>query len=544
MFAAMDSGRVRLLLTVLLAAAAVAAGLMLYTRSSPAAGAGPSMSLACGLTPADKCDVTAGAKFSIGIEATQPPANGYTTFQAMINYTSNITFQDAPDEAKPDCIAGSETHTPPGAGPTGSYRIDCKVGSPPSHFNGIVVNVEFVCPTTPTNATITLEAGTGVGSSRYFNPTDGQQFLKQGDSITINCVSPTPTPTVTSTFTRTPTLTPTRTNTVTLTPTPTVTPTSTPSGKVEMGLKVYADPAKTIQVCNLGDAHRLCFVQAGGTFTVEVVANNPPALGYTAWQAVVQFPSVLTLAQQDGLSENKSPSPGCFPGSETKIPPVGPTLGSYSINCKLGQPPSHYAGPLANVQFTCPANGALAQIDLIGGAGANVSAYINPNIGGSLIFLKSEVKATNNKTIADAVIVICDPDFDKDGCTFIKETGTNPQQGGLRNPKYFWDFYDVWTRPDAANQPNLWVRDKVVTVIGDLLGVASRFGAQRPGAPTKQQALNEALTPPTSATGYHTDFDRGPLIGPNPWNMGPPDGAISVVVDLLGAARQVGHSCL
>jgi hypothetical protein len=501
------------------------------------------MSLACGLTPAEKCDVAAGSKFSIGIEATEPPAGGYTTFQAMINYTSDITFQDALDEAKPDCIAGSETHTPPGGGSTGSYRIDCKVGSPPSHFNGIVVNVEFVCPTTPTTATITLKAGTGTGSSRYFNPTGGQLFLKQGDSITVNCVSLTPTPTVTPTSTSTSTPTPTRTNTVTPTPTDTVTPTSTPSGKVEMGLKVYADPAKTIQVCDLGEVHRLCFVQAGGTFTLEVVANNPPALGYTAWQAVVQYPSVLTLVQQPGRDENKSPSPdGCFLGSETKVPPVGPTLGSYSINCKLGSPPSHYAGPLANVQFTCPANGALAQIDLIGGGGANVSAYVNPSIGGSLIFLKSEPKGTKN--IADAVIVICDQDFDKDGCTYVQETGTNPSLGGQRNPKYFWDFYDVWTRPDAANQPNLWVRDKVVTIVGDILGVATRFGTTRPGAPTKQQALSEALTPPTSPTGYHTDFDRGPLVGPNSWNMGPPDGGIGVTVDLLGVARQFGHSCL
>jgi hypothetical protein len=309
-----------------------------------------------------------------------------------------------------------------------------------------------------------------------------------------------------------------------------------------MGLKVYADPNKTIQVCGLGDPHRICFVQAGGTVTVEVVANNPPSIGYTAWQAVVQYPSVLTLAQQPGLSENKSPSVNCFPGSEAKVPPVGPTLGTYSINCKLGQPPSHYVGPLANVQFTCPPGGALAQIDLIGGTGANVSAYINPAIAGSLIFLKAEPKGSKN--IADAVILVCDPDFDKDGCTYTQETGPNANQGGRRNPKSFWDFYDVWTRPDPVNQPNLWVRDKVVTVTGDIIAVASRFGLTRPGAPSKQQALTEALTPPTSPTGYHTDYDRGPLVGPDPWDMGPPDGVITVVVDILGAARQFGHSCL
>jgi len=543
MFAAMNSGRVRLLLTGLMAVAAVAVGIVLYTRSSPAAGGGPSMSLACGQTPATKCDAAVGSKISIGVEATTPPTNGYTTFQVLLNYSSNLTFQDTPGlgEAKPNCIAGSETHTPPDGNPNGSYRIDCKVGSPPSQFNGIVLNVQFVCPDEPATAKVNLIGGVGPGVSVYFNPTQGNQFLKAGDTITINCVSPTPTPTVTPTLTQTSTPTLTPTNTSTRTPTPTVTRTATPSGKVQMGLRVYADPAKTIQVCDLGDPHRLCFVQAGGTLTVEVVANNPPAVGYTAWQAVVQYPSVLTLAQQPGLSENKSPSPGCFPGSEAKVPPAGPTLGTYSINCKLGQPPSHYVGPLANVQFTCPPGGALAQIDLIGGAGANVSAYINPSISGSLIFLKSEPK--DGKTIADSVIVICDPDFDKDGCTYVQETGTNPNQGGQRNPKSFWDFYDVWTRPDPTNQPTLWVRDKVVTT-ADVLITAQRFGTTRPGAPTKQQGLSEALTPPTSPSGYHTDYDRGPLVGPNPWDRGPPDGAITAGNDVLGVARQFGHSCL
>ena len=117
--------------------------------------------------------------------------------------------------------------------------------------------------------------------------------------------------------------------------------------------------------------------------------------------------------------------------------------------------------------------------------------------------------------------------------------------GGLRNPNYFWDFYDVWTRPDPVGQPNMWVRDKAVTVPGDILGVAHRFGAMRPGgAPTKAQALAEALATPTSPDGYHADYDRGQLIGPNDWNLAPPDGAINIPNDILGVAKQFGHSCL
>jgi parallel beta-helix repeat protein len=134
------------------------------------------------------------------------------------------------------------------------------------------------------------------------------------------------------------------------------------------------------------------------------------------------------------------------------------------------------------------------------------------------------------------------PDTDGDGCADGEELLLPPNFGGVRDPLYFWDFYDVWTRPNVMSP---WTRDKVVTVTGDLLAVAQRFGAVRPGgAPAKSVALTEALTPPTSNLGYHTDYDRGPLVGPNVWDSGPPDGAISVVVDLLQAAKQVGHSCL
>ena len=100
-------------------------------------------------------------------------------------------------------------------------------------------------------------------------------------------------------------------------------------------------------------------------------------------------------------------------------------------------------------------------------------------------------------------------------------------------------------RPDPIGQPTLWTRDRAVNVVGDILAVAQRFGATRPGgAPTKSVALAEALTPPASDTGYHADYDRGLQIGPNVWDLAGPDGAINVVNDVLGVARQFGHSCL
>jgi hypothetical protein len=140
-------------------------------------------------------------------------------------------------------------------------------------------------------------------------------------------------------------------------------------------------------------------------------------------------------------------------------------------------------------------------------------------------------------------------DTDRDGCPDVRELKNDAGSataGGMRSAKYSWDFYDVWIQPSPFSDPGFWTRDRVVTV-ADVLAVARRFGVSRPGgAPDKATARVEALTPPatTTDTEYHTALDRGPLIGPNAWNLGPPDGFISVVVDILGVARQFGHSCL
>jgi alpha-tubulin suppressor-like RCC1 family protein len=150
---------------------------------------------------------------------------------------------------------------------------------------------------------------------------------------------------------------------------------------------------------------------------------------------------------------------------------------------------------------------------------------------------------TNHAAPADVLI-----DSDQDGCADSRERreeAGSQGSGGLRNPKSFWDFYDVWTQP-YPEYPQYIVRDQAITM-ADLLAVARRFGKSRPGGPPSESvAVAEALTPPPSAKNdeYHTALDRGPLIGPNAWDLGPPDGYISVGVDILGVARQFGHSCL
>lgn len=153
-------------------------------------------------------------------------------------------------------------------------------------------------------------------------------------------------------------------------------------------------------------------------------------------------------------------------------------------------------------------------------------------------------KSPDLDTDGDTVPNSIDDDDDGDGCLDTVESQIykgGEVDGARRNPHSFWDFYDVWSR---ANPTAPWVRNKNVNLSGDILGVVNRFGAARGSPPTKAQALIEALTPPTSATGYHADFDRGPRIGPNSWDLGPPDGTINLTTDILAVVSQFGHNCL
>ena len=116
-------------------------------------------------------------------------------------------------------------------------------------------------------------------------------------------------------------------------------------------------------------------------------------------------------------------------------------------------------------------------------------------------------------------------DSDGDGCTDAQELGPSAVLGGLRDPKSFWDFFDT---PDGNN-----VRDRAIT-IGDIGRIVARFGTF--GDP----AIDPLSLP--AALGYHTAFDRTPL-GPELWNLGPPDGAVTIQ-DIGLMVVQFGHSCM
>jgi PKD repeat protein len=110
------------------------------------------------------------------------------------------------------------------------------------------------------------------------------------------------------------------------------------------------------------------------------------------------------------------------------------------------------------------------------------------------------------------------PDSDDDGCPDGAETGPNPRSGGLRNPTNSWDYFNPTN--DGKNR------------IDDLVAVVHQY--------LKDDADDTPGRPPYTA-GYSADTDRT-AVGPNDWNLGPPNG-LQRVDDILAIIKQYFHDC-
>jgi N-acetylneuraminic acid mutarotase len=119
-------------------------------------------------------------------------------------------------------------------------------------------------------------------------------------------------------------------------------------------------------------------------------------------------------------------------------------------------------------------------------------------------------------------------DQDMDGCSNGEEIGPNESTGGRRNPQWFWDFFDVPTGGSPA-------RDGNVSGL-DFFALLGRFGSTGdPGG--------NPLLPPPPPPAYHTGYDRGPAVGPDPWDLGGANGSIAGT-DFFAILSQFGHTCL
>jgi hypothetical protein len=276
---------------------------------------------------------------------------------------------------------------------------------------------------------------------------------------------------------------------------------------------VFPNWSKSPPACGPGAVGRTCSLLPSSFFSLDVKAS-PPRGGYSGYQIVIRYTGNLTLWDQQGITENRWP--GCPNyGSDTLTPPANGQPGLYVLVCK-GTLQS-YNGFLANIHFSCSDATSDGQIDIIGGAGAIVSFFNKPSIYGNRIWLNSYTKGSSQ--VADSVHIHCasptsvgqgaGADTDHDACADTRELGPNEWLGGRRDPVNQWDFFD----PNHDGQHTM----------ADVLIVVQHYG--------------QTSTSPD----YSPDVDRTSP-GPNYWNLGPPNGKISIE-DVLAAARIYHQNC-
>lgn len=309
-------------------------------------------------------------------------------------------------------------------------------------------------------------------------------------------------------------------------------------------------------------------VPVGNTFVLELLGEPEPGGDAGAFQAEVVFPAGLTWAPRSTCqAELKATTGGnppliCLratgPNGEARhvvnsgfIPPLPPfdtplgTLVELDIECTsagthtivlTASPDSSYGAvyfdtalfpiPLKTTPYdvdgdtTTEGLADTIQVECDAGLPSYTPTY-------TPTFTPTRTP-TNTPTPTPTFTPTKNPagDTDGDGCLDLAENGPDPALGGHRNYMWFWDFFDV---PAGAGL----ARDGDVTG-QDIFAVLGRFNAEgTPGDP---------LSPPPPPPAYHAAYDRGPLVGPEPWDLGAPDGAITGS-EIFAVIAQFGHSC-
>jgi len=175
-------------------------------------------------------------------------------------------------------------------------------------------------------------------------------------------------------------------------------------------------------------------------------------------------------------------------------------------------------------------NGATGEWDLVGGT------------------VDSEAHTVTVQLTHFSIYALFAPlDADGDGCAATEELGSNPALGGTRDPLNPYDFYDVPV-PTAFNGGTLADdRDKAVSILNDVLAVLEYSGTSDGGpcnsgpdgipSTPDDRCYNQDKNEDTLDDGLLYDRSVGTV-----WSD-EPDGAISILMDVLLVLDQSGHSC-
>ena len=254
--------------------------------------------------------------------------------------------------------------------------------------------------------------------------------------------------------------------------------------------------------------------------TVSLVSAGAASGSVGHWQAAISWTTGLTGPGDPGsakaLSINNCPSGGA---TAAPFAPLGPAQTAAAV-CMAFLTPFTVAQETAitaTFRLTCGASPSSETVTMRVTAGAKQNGtQIMDNVG------VAHAELTGSETLE---ILCLDFDSDDDGCTDEQELGPIAAQGGMRDPFYYWDFMDMWVNKQ---------KDRRVT-IADVAAVANRLY-------TTGDLAGDPLDPPQDLISYHVSADRSAPIGPNVWNVGPPDGVINIMEIGLTVA-QFGHDC-
>ncbi len=277
-------------------------------------------------------------------------------------------------------------------------------------------------------------------------------------------------------------------------------------------------------------------VLVGDAFTVCVESDPEPAVAVAGFQTEVEFPGGLEWVQRPacassvGTGEVQATVAGSLPGLCQRALLDWGAAAHFATSAVTAPPLPPFDSPL----------GRLVELDSVCSQPGSYTMVLaaEPGTGfGAAYFSTAALPVWvstiehEGRDVADIHSVTCiapdsEQDSDEDGCMDVHELLFDPQSGGYRDPNNFWDFFDT---PAGGGI----VRDGAVSA-RDFFAVLQHFGSEGdPGI----DPLSEA-----PETGYHPAYDRSGLVGPNAWNVGAADGAITAE-DAFAVLAQFGHEC-
>ena len=271
------------------------------------------------------------------------------------------------------------------------------------------------------------------------------------------------------------------------TPTPTLSPeASQPDFSIRIG---YSNTAARCD--SSGSPTAACELPAGATFALSVHLNAlPPGLppqGYAGFDAKITYTGVTRIL----LDADPQRWPDC--SYDGRYEASGVSAAGCAINPQ-NQNPSRYTGVMLTFAFACTESGTitLSERDLV-----------------SLSIQKFFEAGDESLAVSCLDARPFPGDTDTDHCPDASEGQLDPRKGGQRDFLNPWDFFNP--THDGQNR------------VDDVLTVVQKFAVDG-GSPS-----------------YTADVDRT-FVGPNKWNLGPPDGTVRVA-DILAQINQFNTDC-